>query len=60
LRFNVHLCLVGFDLEEDIAGGEGVAFLDLPARDIALGHGRRKRRHVKALRGKRSLAGGEA
>ena len=35
----------------------GRTFLDLPVRDVALGHGRRKRRHVEVLRSQRRLSG---
>jgi hypothetical protein len=38
----------------------GRTFLDLPGRDIALGHGRRKCRHVEVLRRERSLASMES
>jgi hypothetical protein len=40
LRFYVHLRLIGFDFEKHVTGRERVSFLDLPARNVALGHGR--------------------
>jgi hypothetical protein len=40
----------------DVGKGAGRTFLDFPSRDIALGHRRRKRRHVEVLRCERRLA----
>ena len=43
--FHFHGRLVGFDLGNDVAGGDGVAFLDVPFGELALFHGGRERRH---------------
>ena len=45
-----HGRLVGFDLGQDVAAGDGVAFAFKPFGDLAFGHGRRQRRH-QDLRG---------
>jgi hypothetical protein len=43
---HLHGRLVGFDLGDDIARRDVVALVLEPAREIALGHGRRQRRHA--------------
>ncbi|KAL3306072.1 pyruvate dehydrogenase e2 component (dihydrolipoamide acetyltransferase) [Colletotrichum asianum] len=54
LGLDVHGGLVGLDLEEDVAGGEGLALLDLPAGDVTLRHGRGQGGHGEVLRGEAS------
>ena len=44
-RLEFHRRLVGLDLGEDVAGLDLVAFLLVPLGELALGHGRRQRRH---------------
>ena len=44
-RFDFHGGFVGFDLGDDVAGLDLVAFLLQPLREVALGHCRRQRRH---------------
>ena len=44
-RLHLHRRLVGLDLGEHVAGLDLVAFLLVPLGEIALGHGRRQRRH---------------
>lgn len=88
LRLNIHLRLVRFDLEQNIAGRERLScvtsdvvplicirrraivpyaprcpcrtFFDLPARDVAFGHGGRERGHLEVLRGGTRGRGAEA
>ncbi len=45
-----HRGLVGFDLANDLAGFHGVADLDVPLRELALGHRRREGRHQNRSR----------
>ena len=54
-RLERHGRLVGLDVRDDVAGGDRVALLDLPLRDVTLGHRGRERGHTKLLR-----AGGSA
>lgn len=54
LGLDVHGGLVGLDLEEYVAGGEGLALLDLPAGDVTLRHGRGQGGHGEVLRGEAS------
>ena len=44
-RLDLHGGLVGLDFGDDIAGADHIAFLFEPARQGALGHGRRQGRH---------------
>ena len=44
-RLDLHRCLVGLDLGDHVTGLDGLAFLLQPARQRALGHCGRKRRH---------------
>ena len=60
LCLNVHGCLVGLDLQKHISGCEGLALLDSPVGDVALGHGGRKSRHGEVLRGAVGGRGHEA
>lgn len=53
LGLDVHGGLVRLDLEEHVAGHELVALLDLPRRNVALGHGRRQGGHGEVLGGSR-------
>jgi hypothetical protein len=45
LELEVHLGLVGLDLDEDITGSEGVTGVLLPCADVARGHGGREGGH---------------
>ena len=49
-RLERHGRLVGLDVRDDVAGGDRVALLDLPLRDVTLGHRGRERGHTKLLR----------
>jgi len=65
LELEVHLGLVGLDLDEDITRGDGVASLLLPSTDVSGLHGWGQSRHLHDLVvGERSVAsddaGGEA
>jgi hypothetical protein len=46
LKLKVHLCLVGLDLDQDLAGRDGVAGLFLPRADISRCHGGRQGGHL--------------
>ena len=45
-RFEFHRRLIGFDLGQDVAGLDRVAFLDQPLGELAFFHCRRKRGHL--------------
>jgi hypothetical protein len=49
------LCASGL-VSSGVVGWAGRTFLDLPGRNVALGHGRRKRGHVEALSSQRWLS----
>ena len=51
LRLNIHGRLIGLDLQKHVSGGEGLALLDPPVGDVALGHGRREGGHGEVLGG---------
>lgn len=46
LELEVHLCLIGLNLDQDITGLEAVASLLLPRTNVSRGHCRRKSRHA--------------
>lgn len=49
LELKVHLGLVGLDLYQDVAGGDGVTGLLLPGSDVAMLHGGRQSGHLDDL-----------
>lgn len=46
LELEVHLCLIGLNLDQDITGLEAVTSLLLPRTNVSRGHCRRKSRHA--------------
>jgi hypothetical protein len=56
LELEVHLSLIGLDLNKDITGLESISGLLLPHANVSRGHSRRERRHANDCVGRESYA----